>query len=996
LVLKMANSKTAAAWETWQNYVYYGQHCEILMEKVVCRMSQGMLYKGWAKWVNVTTFLRQKDYNREVQDRTLRKVILKMENARTSGALRSWILFAAQQRREQYLMQVVVRRMGKCLLWKGFGKWLSAKRFWEKEVANRKFQDTLLRRVVLRMKNAVVAGGWRGWVVFIARQKRAQFLMKQVIGRMRRVALWKGLGKWLDVVRFVGAEQARYKFQESLLRRVVLRMKNARLACGWRGWMVFSERQRLEERLMKNVVGRMGKGMLWKGLGKWIGVNRYLRHEMMHIERKTRLLRKVLSRMQQSVVSKGLMAWTQFSRHQQMQQQKMAKVISRMGLGMLWKGFAKWVDWNSLTREAECTQERTIRRVISKMRCLACSLAMDRWKKFCINFDKETQVLRRIVSKMTNLKISFAMKTWAHFSRMMAGEDKKIGEKIAREISMKRVISRILNVKLSSAFYKWIKHIEWELHIENEAKKIVLKMTKMNLSGGWMSWKSHTKFMVEQESRKNQTVSSFVKTIHFSCKNLAGAQVRLKFAIWKDLITRHNIHLGFKDILEKKDEAHGMQKRGTAMSLLEAAMGRLLRISVQCLFHRWHVESVNFRMQEHNFEYIVSDSQLLQDRFEESPELVKKVVTPGTMSIAFTTDRNLLAKVLAANDNLLCPECESASMDEFLNKNGFEYPPDWVAGHKFNKRVEEWSHVQAISFVVEILKEKMKADRIDDKANNPRDSILEYVAEYIEFKFGSKTGPKQLKTLVQALQKNVSKPKNQRDSFLYLFTRLCGVLHPELPEAAVDFLVHNLLERILAMKNTSGGNGDKRKFPYGTIEVSKAEAFFNLVCQKELRCTKMVVESMKKEFRVVSSKLKPDKTIATEDFIQFMMETWEVHEKSPKDSNPGGRRSSAAVVSGQIGSGQDTNSLFAKPARRKSMAVASSLAKGVAKESRISIGGRKATLKVGLNRTSEEGNGGVAQRSGSGNKAGTTPLAKKSSMSQRGINAKRNSVAPSN
>jgi hypothetical protein len=105
---------------------------------------------------------------------------------------------------------------------------------------------------------------------------------------------------------------------------------------------------------------------------------------------------------------------------------------------------------------------------------------------------------------------------------------------------------------------------------------------------------------------------------------------------------------------------------------------------------------------------------------------------------------------------------------------------------------------------------------------------------------------------------------------------LCGVLHPQLPESAPDFLCHHLLERVLALKNTSGSNGDKRKFPLGTNEVAKADKYFTAMCQFEWKCSKSVMEMLKKEFRTTSGVLRPEKIIAMESFLQFVMESWEV------------------------------------------------------------------------------------------------------------------------
>jgi hypothetical protein len=54
----------------------------------------------------------------------------------------------------------------------------------------------------------------------------------------------------------------------------------------------------------------------------------------------------------------------------------------------------------------------------------------------------------------------------------------------------------------------------------------------------------------------------------------------------------------------------------------------------------------------------------------------------------------------------------------------------------------------------------MKADDVDDAKGNERDSVVEYVAEYLLFKYGV-TAPKTLKSFVQTLQQNVLKPKVQ-------------------------------------------------------------------------------------------------------------------------------------------------------------------------------------------------------------------------------------------
>jgi hypothetical protein len=136
-----------------------------------------------------------------------------------------------------------------------------------------------------------------------------------------------------------------------------------------------------------------------------------------------------------------------------------------------------------------------------------------------------------------------------------------------------------------------------------------------------------------------------------------------------------------------------------------------------------------------------------------------------------------------------------------------------------------------VVFITDMLREKVKADIVDDEKGtflfprapvpfhglslfieNERDTILEYVAEFLEFKYGA-SSPRVLKSFVQTLQKNLMKQKEEQSSIQILFARLCGVVDPPCPENALDYMNHELLEQIWKMRSNSGPLGDKRKFP---------------------------------------------------------------------------------------------------------------------------------------------------------------------------------------
>jgi hypothetical protein len=551
VVLKMINAKIAGALQSWFAYVDHKIECESKMQKTIRRMAQGLLYGGWGKWVDVVAFCEEGERQREQKERRLIKVLNRMTHAKTGIAFRGWTEFVAHLKHCEALVNKVIKRMAKRLVTKGWRKWSDVQHFYRQEEFFKLQKRKLMSKVVSKMKFVQTSSAMRTWILFVDHQIYCKAKMKQVVQRMAKGMLCKGWGKWMEVCRFLEKEQARQRIQESLLRRVVLRMKHVRLASGWRGWVLFAAQHKREEDVMGQVVARMCKGVLWKGLRKWVEVWRYSQQEMRDIERQARLLRKVLCRMQQAFVSRGFNAWYQYSRHQLILQDKMSKVILRMSNGQLSAGFSQWKYYV----EYEQRNERAMRKVLLRMRCLACSLGLNRWKAFCAQYDQETRLMRRIIGTIKSKKLSLAMKMWVHFSRMMAGEDKKAGAKVAREMTMKRVMGRMSNALLSVGFQKWEKHMEWERRLEHEASKIILKMTKMNLSRGWRSWQLCVKFLVDQERQTETDMSMFMKTVGFSCKSLAANQVRQKFYVWKQEV-RHRIHLDFKNMLLNKDKSH--------------------------------------------------------------------------------------------------------------------------------------------------------------------------------------------------------------------------------------------------------------------------------------------------------------------------------------------------------------------------------------------------------------------------------------------------------
>jgi hypothetical protein len=270
---------------------------------------------------------------------------------------------------------------------------------------------------------------------------------------------------------------------------------------------------------------------------------------------------------------------------------------------------------------------------------------------------------------------------------------------------------------------------------------------------------------------------------------------------------------------------------------------------------------------------VLSDTrhETIIELLQENHEMLCKVINEKILGIAFKCDHNLLHKSFTANPHLHCPECEDAEVGEILNKEAFEYPVEWKEHLDGVKKADEMSERSALTLIVEILSKKLKADEIDDKNNNERDSMVDFVKDFMEFKYGGVF--RAWKSLVKCMQKNVKANLKDRNELLYHFTRMCKVIYPSLDNCASDYT----MDMFKTIQPLLEKGADKIKYPVGSIPISVAEKNLAAVCKK-MKCEKELQDvCMKKLKSNVNAK---STSVGLDKFLVIAIELWDLHHGS--------------------------------------------------------------------------------------------------------------------
>jgi len=412
---------------------------------------------------------------------------------------------------------------------------------------------------------------------------------------------------------------------------------------------------------------------------------------------------------------------------------------------------------------------------------------------------------------------------------------------------MNKFIRRMTSGLESRGFQTWRKKIRDDVAAEERCLTLMEKSLQKCLSycvvQGWNSWKN----FVQAAVLKDLEVAEMKKSM--TVLEQIGHRIST-FALSKGW---HTWKLVVSD--EKRSER------------LERICHKMTNKDAYVAFRTWRFLIYRAKATKHVFDTFETDPALLEELVDARPNLAKNIVTPNVLSGVLETDTNMLAKALVTNPNITCPVCHDAKADEFFVQNGFEYPAEWKSALDGVRKADELSFKQTINLIFEIYQKKVKADKADDDVNNARDDMLDFVKDFMEFKYGKNA--RVWKSLCRTLQANSPKKQEERNAFFHIFTRFLGVSIDSLDQQALDFSM-DALRDLLEIKEVAS---DKNKFPLSTLNPEKADKKIASIAAR-VRFKKEVMDRMSKQMKALVKSFQSEKCVGIENVFVILVDAY--------------------------------------------------------------------------------------------------------------------------
>jgi hypothetical protein len=483
VIRKLQNRIIACALDGWRVGARASKRAGVLSARVVQRwMCKSVaMYLDW--WKDTTSSTKQQ---RDVTGR----IVARLKNATVAACCSTWYEHAMAQRRAARKSAAVVARWKNMCLARSFMGWCSV------SVEECRRRD-VMQSVIYRIKARVYSMVWMTWNDFVEQaveerrhHERREQIMRRVLCRMRQQRLASATESWRDNAR-------NQKAVVSKCRRVIARLANRTIARCLYSWRNLAGEERRRREVMRRIVFRISYRHVHIALRKWFQIiGEELREQALQEKRSNIMRRVCLSRLFKSV-SWSLRAWCQCTKKRQALRCKCRRVVSRWSNQILTVGFENWKATSKekkrsrdvMVRVVHLMGHRGLARAFNswceyvqaareKAELQVIDIAHDQYERTQDRFEKQS---RRILMKMLSSHTRAAFDSFCQ----------KVAEAKESRMVNTRIMKTIFGRTLAGCFYSW-------LHVFRESKKhvhvLVVSTSKSQrrcLQKAWSAWNVH-------------------------------------------------------------------------------------------------------------------------------------------------------------------------------------------------------------------------------------------------------------------------------------------------------------------------------------------------------------------------------------------------------------------------------------------------------------------------------------------------------------------------
>ena len=452
VVKRMLQRKIATMFDTWVEKTQESVRMKYVGQKIIKRMLQRKLLSCYNTW-------RAQAAESKHLKLVGARVIKRMLQRTLSLCFNTWSANA----KEQLRLRVVCQRVG--------ARWMKAGLVatlvqWQIFVAQRVEDKRIVRTWLSQVENREISSAWRSWKLFV-----------QWDHEQEHQSELDALRSELSTLHAAKKEQ-----EDSLCRRVCMRLLNSKLHSAWSTW--------LEQNRLKALLDRVGARWLKQGMVRCLNTWKESTKESIRLKQ---VCKRVAARWHKASLFRILQQWINFT----LQRQEDRAIVTRWLSAVENRGISSaWRSWKLFVRASKEGDQR-------------CEINMLKAQLADMQKEKENTVCRRVCMRMLNAKLSAAWEAWIEHNRLRSLLDRvsarwlkqgmvrclntwKTNAKESKRLRVvgARVVKRMLQRKIATMFDTWVEKTQESVRMKYVGQKIIKRMLQRKLLSCYNTWRA--------------------------------------------------------------------------------------------------------------------------------------------------------------------------------------------------------------------------------------------------------------------------------------------------------------------------------------------------------------------------------------------------------------------------------------------------------------------------------------------------------------------------
>ena len=465
--MRMLNAKLSAAWEAWIEH----NRLRSLLDRVSARwLKQGMVrcLNTWK--TNAKESKRLRVVGARVVKRMLQRKIATMFD--------TWVEKTQESVRMKYVGQKIIKRMLQ-------RKLLSCYNTWRAQAAESKHLKLVGARVIKRMLQRTLSLCFNTWSANAKEQLRLRVVCQRVGARWMKAGLVATLVQWQIFV-------AQRVEDKRIVRTWLSQVENREISSAWRSWKLFVQwdheqehqseldalrselstlhaaKKEQEDSLCRRVCMRLLNSKLHSAWSTWLEQNRL-----------KALLDRVGARWLKQGMVRCLNTWKTNAKESKRLRVVGARVVKRMLQRKIAIMFDTWVEKTQESVRIKYVGQKIIKRMLQR-KLLSC---YNTWRAQAAESRRLRVVGARVVKRMLQRKIATMFDTWVE----------KTQESVRMKYVGQKIIKRMLQRKLLSCYNTWRAQAAESKHLKLVGARVIKRMLQRTLSLCFNTWSANAK-----------------------------------------------------------------------------------------------------------------------------------------------------------------------------------------------------------------------------------------------------------------------------------------------------------------------------------------------------------------------------------------------------------------------------------------------------------------------------------------------------------------------